>query len=364
MIKDREQKARVLRLAVANRWLPQLEVDVEPNRSVNAKAPLVTDLDVIAEIPDMLTGYRSLVFDCKTKTGQSAVNRALWLSGLIQKINGSHGFCILKKTKIELDHRLFADELGITLLTEDDFERYAHCTTPEYADVYGNVSRIEVWEQYFSEFGKFPKIAPASSFLRSGYWMSDSASDACRKTLSVLRRAHPELNPDKQSHVALFFDFAALFSRALALITNQIFKAYLRPDSEADLSDALLTMLYGGRESYNHRNELYQIVKSRNLESETTKLSLPEWDSFLKLFRQLLDAPVDLQHTPLILKEASLSFLVGGADQDFLRTLCAERPQAARFSVLITDYLAKATKLPTDFIRITDDFLMPVQPVA
>lgn len=363
-MKDRDQKSKALRLAVANRWLPQLEVDIEPVRAVDANAPLVTDLDVLAEIPDLLTGYRSLVFDCKTKAKESAVNRAMWLSGLLKKINGAHGFCILKKKKIELDHRLFADELGVTLLTEDDFELYARSTSPDYDRPLGHIASIDIWENYFAAVGKFEKLQLGLAFLRSEYWLAESAADSCRKTLAEIRKLHPEFDPDKKAHVALFFDFAALFGRSLALIISQVFKAHFHPDVQEDLSDALLVLLYGGREAYEHRNELYQRILAKSPEGGATNLSLPEWEAFLKLFRQLLDAPVEVQYSPSILKEVGLSFFVDDADQAFAKTLCSEHPQAARFSLLIASYLVKAAKLPPEFGKLTDQLLIPLQPIA
>lgn len=364
MIKDRDQKAKALRLAVANRWFPQIEVNIEPAGALSAKAPPVTDLDVLAEMPDLLTGFRSLVFDCKTKANESPVNRSLWLSGLLKKIKGAHGFCILKKNKIELDHRLFASDLGVTLLTEDDFELYAGSTSPAYHQNLGHLASIDVWENYFSAVGNFEKLAPAMSFLRSEYWMVDSAADSCRKTLAVLRKLHPEFDPTKAAHVALYFDFAALFSRSLALIASQIFKAHFHPEIKKDLSDALLVMMYGGREAYEHRNELYQRIQEKNSGAEASNLSLPEWDAFLKLFRQLLDAPVDVQYCPSILREVGFAFFAGDTKQAFAKTLCSERPQAARFSILIASYLAKATKLPPEFGKFADNLLIPLQPIT
>ncbi|GAB5561830.1 MAG: hypothetical protein SynsKO_34770 [Synoicihabitans sp.] len=364
MMKDRDQKAKALRLAVANRWLPQLEVDIEPLRALDAKAPLVTDLDVLAEMPDILTGFRSLVFDCKTKAKESPVNRALWLSGLLKKMGGAHGFCILKKKSIALDHRLFADALGVTLVTESDFELYASSTSIDYKGKLGHMASIDVWENYYTSVRKFKGLERGLSYLRSEYWLADSASDSCRKTLAVLRRLHPEFDPEKAAHVALFFDFSALFARSLALIANQVFKAHFHPDIQKDLSEALLVLLYGGREAYEHRNELYQRVLEKNSGQEVASLSLPEWDAFLKLFRQLLDAPVDVQYCPSILREVGFAYLEGDTQSAFAQTLCSERPQAARFSILIAGYLAKASKLPHEFIKIADDLLIPLQPVA
>src|SRR5271154_5661474 len=116
MIKDRDQKQKALKLSVANRWFPQMEVDVHAGGGLSEKSPLVTDLDVLSSIPDEFRGFRSVVFDCKTKARESAVNRALWLSGVLNRMGADQGFCILKKEALELDHVLMANRLKVILL--------------------------------------------------------------------------------------------------------------------------------------------------------------------------------------------------------------------------------------------------------
>src|SRR5207247_957598 len=97
MIQDRDQKHGALKLSVANRWFPQLEVVVQPTRSVQETAVSVTDLDVFSSMPDQFRGFRTVVFDCKTKARESPVNRALWLRGVIDRLDADHGICVLKK---------------------------------------------------------------------------------------------------------------------------------------------------------------------------------------------------------------------------------------------------------------------------
>ncbi len=110
---------------------------------------------------------------------------------------------------------------------------------------------------------KFPKLAPGLDFLMSDYWMIDDAAEACRKTLAALIGLAPELDPAKPQHITLFLDFASVFARSLAIVVCHIFKAYLHPAKQNDLSEALLVMLYGGREAYAHRNELYKRAKAQ-----------------------------------------------------------------------------------------------------
>jgi hypothetical protein len=364
MLKDRNQKQQALSLSVANRWFPQLEVDVQPVRAIRERAPTVTDLDVLSSIPDQFAGYRTVIFDCKTKARESAINRALWMSGLLERLRADQGICVLRKDAIELDHRLFAARLKVILLAEDEFELYARATAQNFLAKLGNLADIAVWEQFFDIPVKFYRLVPAVNFIRSGYWMIDEASEACRKILSELRAVHTELDPARAEHLAVFLDFCAIFARSLAIATCNLFKAYLHPASQADLSQALLVMLYGGREAYEHRNELYKRLKGPHQDAvAVVDLSLPEWDRFLQLARQLLDAPVEAQKVPLILREVGFSFLCNDTARSFAKTLCAESPQAARFSLLIVDYLSKAGKLPPEFGKTPESALLSLQPV-
>jgi hypothetical protein len=235
-MKDRPQKQMALKLSVANRWFPQLEVDVQPPRALAQKVPLVTDLD------------------------------------------------------------------------------------------------------------------------------ADDAAESCRKLLACLRSIQPELDPSKSEHVAIFFDCCALFSRMLAIVVCHVFKAYLHPKNQTDLAEALLILLYGGRESYQHRNELFKLVKARHTDQAVPELALPEWDRFVQLVRQCLDAPFEVQHSPLILREIGFTALSGNNSFDFARVLCNESPQAARFAILIASYLARSVRLPHEFEAICDANLVPLIP--
>ena len=363
MIKDRDQKAKALRFAVANRWFPQMELEVSAHGSLAQKVASVTDLDVFACVPDQFSGYRSVVFDCKTKAKESPVNRALWLLGVMERMGADQGFCILKKSSIDLDHRLMAGKRGVVLLSEDEFDLYMTATTDLSMSAGSNVEQLSTWDTFNSLGHSFPKLTEGVLFARMNYWMIEDAAEACRKTLAVIRALHGELDPSQRSHVALFLDLCSLFARSLAIIVCHVFKAYLHPNSQADLSDALLVMLYGGREAYQYRNDLYKLVKARNGEAAVPDLSLPEWDRFLRLVRQLLDAPLAVQGVPLILREVAFGTLNDDKPLAFAKRLCAENAQSTRFALLIPGYLVRAAHLPPEFGTIADNALIGLQPI-
>jgi hypothetical protein len=188
--------------------------------------------------------------------------------------------------------------------------------------------------------------------------MIPNPAEACRKTLSTLLSIRAELDPAKPCHVVFFFELCTLFSRSLAIVVSQLFKAYLHPAKQQDLAEPLLIMFYGSRDIYEHRNAIYkQLRKIKNL-TEETDLSLPDWDKFVQLVRQLLDAPLDAQHTPLILRETGFTLLSEDKLFSFLKILCSESPQGSKFAIMISDYLCKAANLPREFVEIATDSIM------
>lgn len=354
-MKDRDQKADVLRYCVAKRWFPQLEVDVRPVRHVGNKLVLVTDLDVLAFIPDEFRGFRSVVFDCKTRAKESAVNRSMWLRGVLDLMRAEIGVCILKKTAIESDHKLSATELDIVLLADNEFNIYANATCSTYEGPVGASGDIDIWETFFSIQSKYSTLEPTFHFLRSEFWMQKDAASACRHVIANLQAVRGELDPAKNEHLSIACEMAALFALSLAKICNYVFKAYLHPKKQVDLDEAVKILIYGGRESYAHRNSLYKMLKQKEgTNSVIQDLSLPEWQRLIKLIRQLLDSPLDVARVPLILREVGFNYLRSPVDCRFASALCMEAPQAARFAVLIIGYIFKAGRLPDDFQKIIE----------
>ena len=347
---DRDQKAKALRYCVAKRWFPQLEVAVRPGRQVKKKPALVTDLDVLAFIPDEFRGLRSVVFDCKTRAKESAINRSMWLRGILDLMQAEVGVCILKKSAIVPDHKLAATELDIVLLAEDEFDIFANATCSNFDRPVGASGDINAWEALFAIRTKYPRLESSFDFMLSKFWMQKDVASASRRVIASLLEIRGELDPEKAEHQCIVYDMAALFSHSLAKMCNHIFKAYLHPKSQLDLEEAVKMLLYGGRESYEHRNSLYKLLKQQvGGTGVIDELSLPEWERFIKLVRQLLDAPVDIARVPLILREVGFACIRNPVDYVFAKTLCREAPQAARFAILIVGYLFRAARLPDDF---------------
>lgn len=348
MLKDRQQKELALKFIVSQHWFPQMEIDVRTQVQTATTPLLLTDIDVLASIPDPFTGFRDVLFDCKTKAKESPINRALWQGGLINHVGAAHGFCILKKASIPVDHRISASELRVTLMTEEDFEIYAEAISPSFSACDAACARMDLWESYFDIGKAFPKLREAVEFTRSGYWMLEKEAGALRNTLVSLQQVSNELDPSQPSHVALVGSHAALFLRSLSAISAEIFHAYLKPKSNDDLAEALKLLLYGGRSAYEHRNQLWILLKKSKGIENPPDLQLPEWDRFLKLFRQILDSPAEVLHGALLCREMAFC-AAGGSGTLYAKELANSRKQGARFAILCLGYLDKAAGLPPEF---------------
>jgi hypothetical protein len=367
MIKDRAQKSLVLKYAVGKRWLPQLEVDVLPRVSTSDAQKPLTDVDVLISLPDEFDGYRFLLVDCKTGKRESPITRALWLRGLMDQVGAARGLCVFLKEKIEQDHRYTAAQFGVLLLTEEEFEQYVRTTGGPAQPSSSHAADIDLWDRYFEIPDKFPALRQTIEFAKFGYWMCKHESEACRKTIAEAIRIRPELDPGKSSHLAIACDLSALFMHSLSRIVARVFASYLQPRSRDELADALLTLLYGGRENYEHLNSLRKLVSTAQGTAiqggplDGRSLAPPEWDRFLQLVRHGLDIPTELPNSPLLLRELGWSFLADKPSYQFAEMLAGEKRQAAKMAFLGVEYICLAAKLPPEFAANIGRLLLELQ---
>lgn len=362
MIKDRGLKSQALRYVVAKGWFPQLELEIIPSNSVAPKDRPITDIDVLALIPDECFSYQKLLIDCKTKKGESPITRALWQRGVMDHLRANRGICILDRKAVELDHRHAAAQFNVLVLTETQFTAYAEATGVKRDAAVGHTADIGLWETFFSIPSRFAALDPGIRFSSASYWMSPTAADRCRKTIAMIGKLGSELDPNHKEHKCLVADLCSLFLLATAELVNDLFVSDLFPDTRDLLSDALLLRLYGGRERYEFQNELRKrLLSSRASESVPDDLSLPEWDSFMQFFRSCLDAPLEMLRTPLLMREVAWHFLTDSPDLNYASTLALAQPQAAKFAVLGSNYLCNAAKLPHEFAELQEEILLGLQ---
>ena len=361
-MKDRSQKSLALKYVVGKRWFPQLEVEIESKIVTSKSKESLTDIDLLALAPDDFDGLRTIYFDCKTKKNESPIGRVFWLRGLIEARHASHGFCILKNKNLVRDHRYAASELGITLLAEDEFSSFSSVMGVDIKRFEANIANIDLWDIFNEIKKKYPTLGEGIDFSRYNFWQCTSDAEACRKTLAVSLRLSQELNPSKKEHLCLVADLASLLMVSISTISNKIFAAYLHPPQEETLSEALLILLYGGKESYEYRNNLIKIIKKqRGQEEQIGTLSPPQWPMFTQLVRHCLDSPLEASKVPLLLREIAWSFLSPNADMAFAKKIMKENRNAGKLSIVAISYLCKASKLPPEFNEMLCQILLSLQ---
>jgi len=345
MLKDRAQKATALRFSVSKRWLPQLEVDIEPTRRLEKSKFLLTDIDVLSVATSPIGGHMRLVFDCKSGARESAIGRSFWLHGVMTKASAIHGFVILnEKVSINRDHRISASDLAVSLLHESEFEDLAQGMGGTTVPTDSMTSNIDVWDQFLAIKTKYPTILEYLNFARSGYWMIKDPGDQCRKTFTKLRAIKTELDPAKPEHMAIFGDAICLFLLSLSELANRLFLILLRPSSQEEFSSSLLSHLYGGYDNL----ELAQKIR-RLTSGAVSDEVFPEIGKFEQLVREILQAPQQALPASLLAREMSFSALTMSGTANLQRELVKESPHTPKFVLMAGEYLQKSIKLPPEF---------------
>jgi len=359
IIKDRHQKLMLLKYFVANNWFPHMEADVYCTDGLSGSNAPITDIDVLALMPSNYGKMKLVLGDCKTLKSQSPISRAFWLNGLMNWLNAEKGFILLNKDIKQDDHKLASARINVSLLSEKDFEVYASSTNPNYKIVKSAILSLEAWDEYLAIPKRFVHLKPFVDFVKNGFWNIPDYRVQLRHSLLKIREAKLELNPEHKLHIALFADLIALFSVALSHTVVEIFNQYLLPDSKEKLSDDLKIVIWGGIENYNYYNSLYTYVKTSN----DSDLRLPEWDAFVQLTRQCLEQPFSVSHVPLIMRELAFELINSNNGQEwtFSKQLAKNNMQAAKFALLITEYVCKATKISSEFKEVLVNRLLSIQ---
>ncbi len=354
MLKDRAQKAIVLRLCVNKRWLPQLEVDVEPPRSIDKNRTLLTDLDVLAVAPTAIGGHDRVVFDCKSGLNESAMAQAFWLHGVMARLSVTHGFVVLNdKVVIHRDHRMSAADLGVSLIHEGELQSLAKGLGASLIAAGSATENIDAWDRYFELGTKYPKLSEYMRFARSSYWMIRDPGEQVRKTVVRLRAIRGELDPAKPEHLAVFGDVLCLFLLTLAELGARLFLLLLQPTSREEFSSAVMSVLYGGTDNVETAHKLRKLAGGAD--TDTAQNIFPEIDRFEHLVREIIEAPQQALTAALLARELGLCFLMDAGANRYQHELQQEAPYASKFILVASDYLSRAAKLPPEFAALFSD---------
>jgi hypothetical protein len=345
MIKDSMQKDMLCRHFAAQNYYVQPEVPVFHRGGIHERKKLITDIDVLALRPSPDLRWELVLADCKTLKGQSPANRVLWLRGLMEQFSASSGVIMLqRKQTIESDHKLFAASLRINLIDEEEFERF------DKAIIYpGGSSQYPLSAQSINElkllYNRYKQLQDFCEYIYGFVWSENSRFELLRKVIGEALTISQEIDPDKIEHLALTLDAAGVFAVGLAECVGTVFNQYLQPETINKLDDALKVVIWGGRAQYDFIAKLRHevaLAKGRQPGPEGS-LSLPFWDGFLQLVRNMLENPRLSFSLPQLLREAALDVYY---DRAFLANTGKQDLLLIKYAMSTCNYFCKAARFP------------------
>lgn len=345
--KDLPQKRKAIQFCVSSGLVPYYEVNITNVKDLTDKPELLTDVDVLG-IAFESGRVKRTIFDCKT-TKTSPINRAFWATGLKQYVEADHAYVILKRSAPDA-HKISARTLGVYLFDEALFDAYAVALSPNYKGEDDYLFSMERWHALHNGLRANSTFEKLGDFLRHVVPLEPDAPKLVRGILANLRHARGELDPAKDVHMAVYVYAVFSFAIAMSTVARDIFDVFDPKQSKEAFQRFLRDYIWGGREAYQLRKKLREVMASRS-EQISAEFELHAWEEFVELVRTLLDSPesVFLCCTPLL--SCSLRFLNAPEttlDATLRRQLSLNNRQR-QFAFRLSNYLISACGLPRDF---------------
>ena len=351
-MKDEGQKELLFKHFSAQGHYVQVEVPVYHSGGLREQDKLITDIDVLAFRPGNDLRWELVLGDCKTLKGQSPANRAIWLRGLMDHVGASTGVLILQRRSgqdIEPDHKLFASSLGITLLDEQEFDKFDRALNyPAGTSSYWQ-STADIFD--LRKLGtRFHRLQPFIEYLTAYAWNNLDYTELLRRVIGEGKSVAGEIDPGKPEHLALILEASAVFAIGAASCGGTIFHQYLQPESERQLDEALKSIIWGGRSRYEFVAKLRgELLTARGVQDDKAggPLALPRWEEFVQLIRNLLEHPRLGFRVPQVLRSAAIDVL---RSRPLLRESRDVDLPLLKLAMLTCRYYGRACAFPGDTV--------------
>lgn len=365
MERDIYQKMGLVKLFWFWGYAPDIDVKLfHPGGTGRAKVEL-TDIDVLGFKISPELEVQRVAGDCKTRKRTSAINRAFWLKGVMGHLQVKRGFVVVSR-EVELDHKTAAQQLGVTLLSDEDFKVLVGSVLPSDFPHEMNMFNPDTWLKYFADGHAQSALGPLWRYRRERYWQ-DSAQNGLRYTLMELRR-HATAFQRNRIHAAIFVDAVTAFAMSLCQMLCELFTVYLVTDNKKELDHQMKAYVYGGRDRYDYLNNLTRQVlqlRSQLLGSGGPQegfaregLALPGWDQFMQLFRTALDAPSHFFAVPQVMRYVLFEHILqAGSPIKVSRAIPNISSHAVKLGSDLLKYISLATQVPEYVWRPVRDIL-------
>lgn len=357
MIKDRGQKKLAARFCAVQGMVPFAEVLVRSPSSLEDAPADITDLDVLGVDMGRSGSRHKTIFDCKTANRQSAINRALWASGLKEYVNAQSAFVIQMKV-VPKSHRIAAASFGVNIHSEDSFKRFAASLSKDFARDVTYLDEMDRWDELLSAGKNNGALSDLIFFVTTQAALETSGPKGVRNGLSAILKGSGELDPSKPLHRLVFGTYLSAFLLHVAFSTSDLRNVFEFGMDHAEFEKLLRYFLWEGRDNYELRRKLRRALMERGDpggEHPDAVFDLPEWPKLIELFRSFLEAPDALSSLPLLSKElafraASGANLKNDADQRIV-AMFSENNRARQFIFAAATYVCAAAGLPRDFSK-------------
>lgn len=350
MIKDTQQKLKAVRYCVALGYVPYLEVVVRyPGDTGNTPSDL-TDIDVLGIRPGGAAPPLKIVFDCKSSSKLSGINRALWARGLMHFVGAAEGFVILGKPPLEA-HRLAGNSFGVRVFSEQLFDSFASSASTDYRVRSSYIENIDAWNKLVELRQQYPALAELVVHLTSTAPLEHSGPQGLRSLMSRVRAAYGELDPAKIPQRVVYKLTLAQFVIFVGEVVREFHNIFDPSADKANFESVLRYFIWGGRENYDLRQRLNVLVKKTKGVDEPEPFEFPAWGKFVEYVRGCLDAPLAVGAAVLPLMD--MAFRDCSTPTEEIDRRLAARLRAnnriRQFAISASAYLIEASRLPKEF---------------
>lgn len=355
MTKDKAQKQLAIKFLAAQNISPFVEVVVRSQAGLEEVPVDITDIDVLGLDLGRLGAMQRILFDCKSGSKLSAINRCIWVAGLREFVKADRGYVIQKKD-VPYSHKVAASSLNVSVHSEETFAKYASSISGEFVKDITYLDALDIWETFTSLGQSQPALGELISFVTTQAALETSGPRGIRIGLSTLIKAAPELDPKKSAHCFLFQTFVSSFLIFLGLSMTALKELFWFSMQKEDFERTVRYFVWEGRENYVIRRNMKAAIDKSKGEISPPVFELPEWDRFLHIARLFLDAPEAFAPLPFLMKEISFRGAVAKRQDpdEKLRRLFAANNRARQFIFACAAYLVAAAKLPKEFSNVLE----------
>ncbi len=346
--KDRFQKELAIRYCLARGVVPFLEVVVRSIADLSDSVEILTDLDVLGIETLGDGGLRRTIFDCKTTIKMSSINRAFWAAG-VKEYTGCNEAYVLVKGKAVHNHRISALAIDVDLHDEQSFKDLGRTFDQAFPADDCYQAAIVRWNAVFDCYAKNGWAENLFDLSRNVVPLSRAPWSTFRRILVELRAVRGHVDPAKDAHLAIFFDVLASAFVLWAAMGRDIRRFYEPSMEKAVFETGLRYYLWGGKESYNIRQQMRERAAAENRGT----VELPGWESLIAFVGLIVSAPQSILDCANVCRELSIR-AAAGADATFDKRISNHLKTKSRirqFSAGLGDYLVEAGALPKDLAK-------------